>query len=507
MAARLDQVLTLAYQLDADVAARAAAARGDPARLVAVADLLAAVLGDRLPQVPPPAAATWTPLPAQAAPPPAARAAAVADLLAWAEAGGARFDSVRFTVDAAGHCSATAARDLAAGEAVVVVPRALMIFEDELASSAAGQISPYGNLRVSMDTLATWLALEADLPASPWRAFLAALPRSFPTSPWFRDLDEQRALAGTAAATAAATEVDVAHDFHALLDPELPVSLAAFAWGRAITRSRGYRVTVDGRERCALIPVVDLLDHQPGDTTWDYQPDQAAYVVTTARAIAAGEPVHATYGFHDNGALLRGYGFALDDNPADTARLRFAPSRNVRAEVLAASLWRFAPGAASVEVAARADLGLHRALWLLRLRHADGGALHAAAASGQLSDRGVGWLGVATEVAALAELAATARAGVVELDAAAPPPGTSPWARACDQVRAGERATLTAVADFADAARDVLAAAPSLTELRAAAAPHAAATTGTHAGARYMLAGYLAAVADELARESSTDVA
>jgi hypothetical protein len=225
---------------------------------------------------------TGTALPVRpiARPQPAERAAAIVRLEDWARERGARFDALALRVDGNGHATAHAARDLAGGEPLVAIPRALIL------------------RGASRDALATWLPLEVARPDSPWKPFLDVLPVQLPELPMFRDGAEVRAS-------------------YALLDDETRarVTLADYAWGRAIVRSRGFNAPNTIEPRVALIPIVDLMDHAPGETTWRYDGARAEYLVTALRPFARGEQVHFDYGDYGNAHLLEEYGFVLADNP------------------------------------------------------------------------------------------------------------------------------------------------------------------------------------------------
>lgn len=416
---------------------------------------------------PPLADPTWPALPARPGPHPTAaqRGAAIARLRAWAIAGGARLDGVALHVDAAGDGSMRAARAIAAGETLLTIPRRLMLRDDELAATATGAVDLGPDVAGPRDALAVWLPLEARRDDSPWRAFLDVQPASFADLPMFRGDDELAPLAGTAARrAAAAAHADVVDTYRRLpAAVRAEVSLADYAWGRAIVASRGFNAPDTLDERVAFIPIADLFNHHPGQTRWQYDPITAAWSVTARRAFAAGDELHFDYGAKGNTALLVGYGFALADNPATAAELTL-------------------PDAPPLAVTARFDDGVRAALAVARRR---------AAGLGPTDDDGDAdddaWRGDDVERAALAALAAAAQAAH---DRIAPPDPTARdgWERTCAVVRAGERAVLAAVAAFAQVAARELA-----TSGGAAVTTDAVALSA--GGAAALLRGYLAAIA------------
>lgn len=420
-----------------------------------------------MPPAAPLADPTWAALPARPGPPPTAaqRAAAVARLRTWAIDGGARLDGVTLSVDAAGDGAVRAARAIAVGETLLAIPRRLMLRDDELAATAAGMPDLGAEVAGPRDALAVWLPLEARRPDSPWRAFLDVQPAAFADLPMFRGDDALAPLAGTAARRAAAMAHADVVETYARLPASLraQVSLADYAWGRAIVASRGFNAPDTLDERVAFIPVADLFNHRADETRWQYDPPTATWTVSARRAFAAGDEVHFDYGAKGNTALLVGYGFALPDNPATAAELTL-------------------PDAPPRAVTARFDDGVHAALAVARRRAAGLGP-------SADDDDDDGWRGVDVERIALAALADAAQAAH---DRIAPPDPAARdgWERTCAVVRAGERAVLAAVAAFAHAAADQL-----------ATSGRAAVTTTVDLsapGAAALLRGYLDDVADEV---------
>ena len=395
---------------------------------------IACVIGDR--RSAPPEAAPWEPLPqrAVAAPPAQERDRAVARALAWAAEQGARLNGIAVRVDPTGGAAIHATRALSAGEQILVVPRHLML------------------IRADRDELAVWLAVEAADPDSPWRAYLDALPQRFDEMPVFHGAAEHAALAGTAAyALAEQTNHDV-RACHARLpdDVRARVSLADFAWGRAILASRGFHAPGTFEHQIALMPVVEFFNHRLGDTTWSFDPAIGDYVITTERAFAAGEEVGFAYGDRSNTRLLVHYGFTDPGAPGEAAVV-FERAADPAADLAGHLLWGLPLGAPAVVcVGARLDERMFRALSVARL-HASSAADREHAAETGLTARGdVPWLGPAVEAATLALLGDAARRALAELDAGAPHGSADlPWDRSCALVRASERAVLLEVLDLA----------------------------------------------------------
>ncbi len=484
-----------------------------PERIVLAADELARTIGDRPAAVPPDDEPVWPTFPPPPVPPAtaAARRAAIARLLSWAADRGVWHEPLDFTVDDDGACTARARRDLAAGERVLVIPRTAMILHDALEATATGAVDAFGpQLEHGSTTLAVWLALEHDRADSPWRSYLDTLPARLDELPCYRRGDDVDELRGTMARFFCATAGKRLVDLRELLRPELRdrIPLPRYGWACATVTARGYRVTIGGRDHYALIPISDLLDHRPGDTQWVFDDEADAMIYTALRPLPAGAIVHARYGGLGNARLLHSYGFTLDDNPDDEAGLVFGPAPSVRVALTAHMLWRVPlAGPTLLPVTREVDAHLTRALSLARLRAAGLGELLAALGAGGLVRGEIGWLGPEVERAALAEVAAAARAGLARLadhPAADPAWGADPdrtaWQRACARIRRGERAVLEDVHAFALAAADDLATAEP-----AALAARAAAIAADAPAAERMRRVYLQAIVTGLEAEAEPE--
>lgn len=419
-------------------------ADAEPEALLRAAEAIGHAIGDRQASVAP--AVPWAPLPERDDAPAGDRRAAIERMLAWAEAGGARWDGLAFPVDADGNASARATRALAAGEAILALPRQLMVFDAELTASTTGDLG----LAHPRDALAAWLPLEARAPGSRWRPFLDALPARLAELPMFRG--DVAALAGTTAHAIADADNRDVRDAYAALPAALRarVALADFAWGCAIVKSRGFHAPGTLEHRVALLPVVDLFNHRPGDTTWTYDPAARIYTVITERAFAAGEEVGASYAACSDTRLLVQFGFTLPANPLAEAGLVFAPAADPVAAIAAHLLWQLPLDAPSrVRVACSLDQRFVHALSLARLRVAGPIERSRVIADGLAPYAEMPWLGAALETRALGEIADAARRALAELDAHPAPPATGAWAESCARVRAAERAVLGEILAFA----------------------------------------------------------
>lgn len=495
MSAALDLTLARVFGVELETSAALPPDDAAPGEVLRAAESIGQAIADRGGRARPAVEPAWAALPVRPdVPSPRERSAAIERQLAWARAAGASWDGIDFQVDASGDASVVARRSLSSGEAILTVPRSLMIVDDELAASATGELALGWPEPDPPDRLAAWLPLEAREPASRWRAYLDALPVPLAELPMFRDEHDLAALAGTAAYAIAAEKNRDVHAAYGRLSPDLRarLSLADFAWGHALVMSRGFHAPGSLEHRVALIPLVEMFNHRLGDTTWSYDPLDG-FVVRTERAFAAGDEVHFPYGVRSNTHLVVQFGFALHGNPAEEAGLLFDRAADPANAMAAHLLWKLPLDApARLRVGCRIDDRFQRALSLARLQAA-GPVERARAVEAGLTPYGdLPWLGGAIEDAALAGMAAAARRALAALDAHAPRAAHRPWDRIGSLVRDAERAVLDRILAFTTMARDELHGDdPARWRAAAAAIPDDA------IGARGLVRQYLQAIAGE----------
>lgn len=454
MGAELDAVLARAFGVALQTP-ESLSPDAEPEDILRGVERLGSALADRRPFATPERPWTALPVRAESASPPPARRAAIERMLAWARAGGASWDGIAFDVDDAGNASVRASRPLSPGEPVLRMPRHLMVIDNELAGAtgAPGVRDPRPR-----DALAAWLPLEASAPASRWRPYLDVLPRQLAALPMFRGPAELAALTGTVAHALATDEARDVHDTYGRLSSELRarLSLADFAWGCALVMSRGFHAPGTFEHRVAMVPLIDMCNHGHGDTSWSYDPREG-FVVTTERALAAGDELHFPYGDRSNTQLVVHYGFALPDNPVNEAGLVFDRAADPANDVAAHLLWQLPLDAPfRVRVACVLDDRFLRALSIARLQ-ASGSVDRARAAAIGLAPHGdMPWLGAAIEHVALDLLAAAARRGLAALDADLVRSADLAWNRTCALVRDAERTVLQQIIEATRIAREAL---------------------------------------------------
>ena len=268
-----------------------------------------------------------------------------------------------------------ATADVAPGDVVLRVPGALLMSARSAAADPdlVAAFASHGSALTPADRLCVHLLREAARgDASPWRAYVAQLPRRYDALAGWTSAqrDELQAPHAIRAASDAARDARDAHaraarTLEALALPAAFRTPRAWLWARGATASRTVHVPFDPAG--ALCPVGDLFNHarrpgggrgRPGvlgspldpssDQRGGFERDSSfergsnaasngsalrgrrgvgrgsdAYVFRARAPHRAGEQISLCYGRHANLALLEHYGFLLPmyaPNPNDERR-------------------------------------------------------------------------------------------------------------------------------------------------------------------------------------------
>ena len=109
----------------------------------------------------------------------------------------------------------------------------------------------------------------------------------------------------------------------------LTIVSESFLWAATIFTSRAFvssHILPDGEKIPLLFPVVDILNHSmSAKVVWDFQPrDSFTLKCLEGDAFTAGDELFNNYAPKQNGELLLGYGFCLEDNPVEQFALKLA---------------------------------------------------------------------------------------------------------------------------------------------------------------------------------------
>lgn len=251
-------------------------------------------------------------------------------LTEWLEKRGARFASLCLRTYDDGERGLHARVPIQKGEIVLAVPLQLVLTSDVAWISAIGQqIEASGlKLRSSHSYLAAYLLQERSAADSFWAPYIATMPASFPQMPLFFSSEELALLEGSfILAKIDARRSALAEEYQNLCRcvPGFDrFALDEFVWAHLAARTRCFGMEIYGRETHALVPMADMLNHRyPRETAWGYDDGAHSFVLTALKDFAPGDPVHTSYGRKCNSYIFLNYGFCLEENEDNRARIQF----------------------------------------------------------------------------------------------------------------------------------------------------------------------------------------
>ena len=250
----------------------------------------------------------------------------LSNLLRWLERGGAQLSKLQVVRRENGERDVLARSDIAVGEVVLQVPRALLLTTEVARHSEIGrriedQLHPDNELLY----LASFLLQEKHRSDSFWKPYLDSLPEAFPHLPRFFHADELALLQGSQLVGMLEFQEGVLRREYAQLCEALPdytrFAFEEFVWARLSVNSRAFGL--DGSMGGpACVPMADMLNHRnEPDVRWTNTEDGRFFLMTAQRALSAGEEVFNTYGLRSNDLSLLHCGFLNDDNSHDAVSL------------------------------------------------------------------------------------------------------------------------------------------------------------------------------------------
>lgn len=182
--------------------------------------------------------------------------------------------------------------------------------------------------------------------ASRFGAYLDALPQRFSTPLWMSE-DELATLRSTRVNASAQQERAALQSLCTVAGPQLLAALRkqtpaphlpsmlqlarealtrdGLLWARTIVFSRAFTLLLGGKPAIALVPVFDLLDHDPtARVAWIMNDAEGKVELVADAPVASGARAWNNYGPKPNEELLQGYGFSLLGNAADRFHVRLA---------------------------------------------------------------------------------------------------------------------------------------------------------------------------------------
>jgi len=224
------------------------------------------------------------------------------------------------------------------GEEVIKIPSKAMMSVETAKASSIGSLIERDPLLTSMPNvvLAVHLLIERNSPASMWENYINVLPHSYNTVLYYTT-KQMEGLKGSPALEDALKQYKfVARQYayfyklfaNTLLKDYLTYD--EYRWAASTVMTRQNLVPAkdgEGNMVNALIPFWDLANHDQGQVSTDYDPENGVSLCYAHRAFSAGEQFTIFYGVRANCDLLIHNGFVFPDNQDDCLTLRLGVAK------------------------------------------------------------------------------------------------------------------------------------------------------------------------------------
>jgi len=241
--------------------------------------------------------------------------------------------------------------DIEDGEQVIRIPRKAMMSVETAKSSSIGTLIERDPLLKSMPNvaLAVHLLIERNSPASIWESYINILPHTY-TTPLYFTQKQLELLKGSPALEDALKQYKfVARQYayfyrlfaNTLLKDYLTYDEYRWAVSTVMTRQNrvpakdavvaGVTDVPSGDEQTSmvntLIPFWDMANHDHGQVSTDFEPENDVSVCFAQRKFAKGEQLTIFYGVRASCDLLIHNGFVFPDNQEDCLTLRLGVAK------------------------------------------------------------------------------------------------------------------------------------------------------------------------------------
>jgi hypothetical protein len=212
------------------------------------------------------------------------------------------------------------------GALVMHIPRAVMILVEDARDSEIGRLISERGVKLTIyGALAAYL-LDLRRRGAAWGPYIDLLPKSFgehPLSFSTADLDDLQGSWILPDLVRRRARLDKEYQrLCECLPRESVFSREDYVWASCCTWTRVYTVSQAGHDTHALIPMGDMLDHEPEPNVRWMKETRLGFILTAARDIDAGEPLTMHYWSTSNARMFATFGFCLEHNPNDVALIR-----------------------------------------------------------------------------------------------------------------------------------------------------------------------------------------
>lgn len=235
-------------------------------------------------------------------------------------------------------------------EEILYVPHDMIMTSDLAKKSEIGQaiIKARIDLRSKHTYLAAFLLQEKEKSETKWKPYIDILPRECNSVPLFFREECEKELRGSIAIRKMQARIESLQAEYDNLCEHVPqfarFTHKEFVWARLVVITRIFGLVIDGIKTDGLVPMADMLNHRrPRETKWTYDQGKRGFVITALQHIKQDAEIFDSYGRKCNSRFFVNYGFSLEINPDNEARIEFTfpptyPNYNMKVLMLGESI-------------------------------------------------------------------------------------------------------------------------------------------------------------------------
>ena len=221
-------------------------------------------------------------------------------------------------------------------EDICYIPHDYIMTSDVAKASEIGKqlINSGIELRSKHSYLASYLLVEREKGEnSRWFIYIDILPRKFNTIPLFFNDIQRSELRGSIALRKIDDRLEsLKLEYESIcehIDGFDRFSLEDFTWARLVVITRIFGLVINDIKTDGLVPMADMLNHKrPRETKWTYAQKKHGFLITSLQTIKKEAEIFDSYGRKCNSRFFVNYGFSLEYNADNEARMVFELPRN-----------------------------------------------------------------------------------------------------------------------------------------------------------------------------------
>ena len=243
----------------------------------------------------------------------------------WMKDNGAKFDKISMRYYAQDYRGVHTVKKIQQNELFLHVPHKLIITRKLGMETPLGAKIVKSGIHLDWDYLAyitTFLLTQFHDPNSFWKPYMDVYPKDVSSFPMFYSEEDKKLLKGSPIMEQIHDEfAEIEEEYNQIVEevPEFKeFTLEEYAKNKTLVISRIFYVTVHGKIERIMVPLADMFNHhfdRLGETYWQYDDKDDAFIVQAQKPISIGDPICESYGQKPNYRFLFYYGFLIDNNP------------------------------------------------------------------------------------------------------------------------------------------------------------------------------------------------